>query len=235
MNKKLVKNLNSFGEFNSPFYAMKLTPKHDHYHNVLTVQDLSSNKSHSLTFETKEDKKYLFIDLGGLFKKSTYELNDEENKDLVLEKFLSLFDLMIKDLHDQNFNVESKLPFQGEEKGLEWIKTSIIPLKSALESFLPEHTKFDPKNRLTLSIWSGKKETDLNELRVIIFNLDFKFIFNEELLEIVIYNKKNAQEFDYQGNPDFHGKFQRYSHNVIKEIFTFISPLRSAYIAQFLN
>ncbi len=212
---------------------MKLTPVNDHYENILTVQEQASKKTHSLKFENTEKDQTLFIDLGGLFKKSTFNLSDD--KDLVLEKFLTLYDLMIKNLHDQNFNVESKLPLQGEEKGLEWIRTSIIPLKSALESFLPDHPKYDDKNRLSLSIWSGKRDQDLDELRLIIFNLDIKILFNQELLEVIIYNKKNASKFDYNGNPDFHGKFQRYSHNVTKEIFTFLTPLRSAYIAQFLS
>tara|TARA_R110002072_G_scaffold64203_6_gene159796 strand:- start:7462 stop:8163 length:702 start_codon:yes stop_codon:yes gene_type:complete len=195
-------------------------------------KDSTNGKTYS--FKYNLDEQTFHFDLASLFKRKVFTLKSKIEQEKIQQLLLDCFDRSVEKLLNHNFINEDKSPQPNEEKNLEWFKTSLVPLISAVKSTDSKEDNFDESHLLNLELWSGKreKESDFYILRIIVFNLDILMNYNSEGLELIIYDKKNKANFDYQTDPSLQATFQKYPYNVVKELVSLLNSLKSALIAQ---
>ncbi len=99
---------------------------------------------------------------------------------------------------------------QREHKANEWLKASLLVLERSIESLTNEQT-------VQTTIFLGKIK-DCFEIRIIIFNLDLSFTYDDKLQGLLVkcFNKKDQDDFDYS-KPDLQDVFQVNAYPVVDQ------------------
>ncbi len=105
-------------------------------------------------------------------------------------------------------NPPAKGDAQREHKANEWLKASLLVLERSIESLTKDQT-------IQTTIFMGKIN-DCFEIRIIIFNLDLSFIYDDKLQGLLVkcFNKKDQNDFDYS-KPDLQDVFQVNAYPVV--------------------
>ncbi|POB14355.1 MULTISPECIES: hypothetical protein [Pseudomonadati] len=119
-------------------------------------------------------------------------------------------------------NLKSIPPKTGlnEDKSLEWLKVTLLTLKKSL-------ARIDHRNTiLSYKVFFGQWEQS-PILRVMIYNLDIKLIFNKDQLKLEVKNKENRAEFDSQAKK-YEASFGQLHNDVLNEIINLFVSLKQS-------
>jgi hypothetical protein len=179
---------------------------------IIQLEDKEGCLSQSVLFKEKGETNFKYYKKNKLISFSKLE-NNTINQNYV-HKLTELFDFSIKksqELLRKPSEVTSDI--SNESKGLEWIKVSLVVLKSAINKSIddPELT-FDGQ-----FFYGQRRNEDHTQLRVQCLSLDFLLDFyNDGRLRVTVWNYRDLEP-DSKSDPAFIAEFVKVKQHVFDE------------------
>jgi glutamyl/glutaminyl-tRNA synthetase len=198
------------------------------------------NSTHTLAIDIQDNNRVLVEAWSG----SKNLFKGQIDNQIFLSLFSDYFDNFMKTIRAQLIEMAKKESEQAinptnEPQGIEWIKTSLTVLQSALGQAFPldqekstrdTHKEEVDDNVFAILLFSGKQPNSrISTFRLRIFNLDFDLIEDKtNTLRLRVLNKGRSETF-HGVEPTFSGFFTRSKNELSDQFIQLLIPLAKAF------